>query len=72
MVLGQCMEALRSNQTRNELSKNPTVIPYRQSKLTEIFKTSFEGNGKAVEKITHMLCNETYFVLDNYCERQPV
>ncbi|RCI03992.1 hypothetical protein CU098_003643, partial [Rhizopus stolonifer] len=47
MVLGQCMEALRSNQTRNELSKNPTVIPYRQSKLTEIFKTSFEGNGKA-------------------------
>ncbi|CAO3698394.1 unnamed protein product [Rhizopus stolonifer] len=47
MVLGQCMEVLRSNQTRNELSKNPAIIPYRQSKLTEIFKTSFEGNGKA-------------------------
>ncbi|KAG1507973.1 hypothetical protein G6F46_008757 [Rhizopus delemar] len=47
MVLGQCMEMLRLNQMRSELNKNPAVIPYRHSKLTEIFKTSFEGDGKA-------------------------
>ncbi|KAI9281151.1 kinesin motor domain-containing protein [Sporodiniella umbellata] len=47
MVLGQCMELLRYQQMKQDVSKPLTIIPYRQSKLTEIFKASFEGNGKA-------------------------
>ncbi|KAG2205989.1 hypothetical protein INT47_005307, partial [Mucor saturninus] len=48
MVLGQCMEVLRLNQIKAEMGKNTAVVPFRHSKLTELFKSTFEGNGKAV------------------------
>ncbi|ORX52039.1 kinesin-domain-containing protein [Hesseltinella vesiculosa] len=48
MVLGQCMETLRLNQLKASLGKRPAIVPFRHSKLTELFKSSFEGDGKAV------------------------
>ncbi|KAI8390272.1 kinesin motor domain-containing protein [Blakeslea trispora] len=47
MVLGQCMEVLRMNQLKMEMGKAPSLVPFRHSKLTELFKSSFEGDGKA-------------------------
>ncbi|ORE16389.1 P-loop containing nucleoside triphosphate hydrolase protein [Rhizopus microsporus] len=47
MFLGQCMEMLRLNQMKGEWNKSTAVIPYRHSKLTEMFKSTFEGDGKA-------------------------
>lgn len=52
MVLGQCLEALRANQKKLALVSTPNnarlnVIPFRHSKLTEIFQDFFVGNGKA-------------------------
>ncbi|KAI7870223.1 kinesin motor domain-containing protein [Spinellus fusiger] len=48
MVLGQCMETLRLNQLKATMGKRQAVVPFRHSKLTELFKSSFEGDGKAV------------------------
>ncbi|KAG2237930.1 hypothetical protein INT48_002491, partial [Thamnidium elegans] len=48
MVLGQCMEVLRVNQIKAEMGKNTAIVPFRHSKLTELFKSTFEGDGKAV------------------------
>lgn len=48
MVLGQCMEVLRMNQLKVEIGKHPSIVPFRHSKLTELFKSTFEGDGKAV------------------------
>ncbi|KAG2225957.1 hypothetical protein INT45_006653 [Circinella minor] len=48
MVLGQCMETLRLNQLKTQIGKRPAIVPFRHSKLTELFKSSFEGDGKAV------------------------
>ncbi|CEP14221.1 hypothetical protein [Parasitella parasitica] len=48
MVLGQCMETLRLNQMKSAIGKKTAMVPYRHSKLTELFKSSFEGDGKAV------------------------
>ncbi|KAL1919089.1 uncharacterized protein VTP21DRAFT_2470 [Calcarisporiella thermophila] len=47
MVLGQCIELLRANQQLPE-GKKPLLIPFRHSKLTEMFKGSFTGDGNAV------------------------
>ncbi|GAA6032256.1 hypothetical protein JCM8097_007148 [Rhodosporidiobolus ruineniae] len=47
MVLGQCMEVLRKNQERGE-GKKPAIVPFRHSKLTEMFQSFFIGEGKAV------------------------
>ena len=66
MVLGQCMEALRSNQRRlaaslsapgrgtldgqNSSNVKLAIVPFRHSKLTELFQDFFVGEreGKAV------------------------
>ncbi|RCH88446.1 hypothetical protein CU098_007075 [Rhizopus stolonifer] len=48
MVLGQCMEVLRINQIKADMGKNAALVPFRHSKLTELFKSTFEGDGKAV------------------------
>ncbi|KAJ8661752.1 hypothetical protein O0I10_002559 [Lichtheimia ornata] len=48
MVLGQCMETLRLNQLKADMGKRQAIVPFRHSKLTELFKSSFEGDGKAV------------------------
>ncbi|KAL9551919.1 hypothetical protein MBANPS3_004027 [Mucor bainieri] len=47
MVLGQCMEVLRLNQIKQDMGKTTTMVPFRHSKLTELFKGTFEGQGKA-------------------------
>ncbi|GAA5917568.1 hypothetical protein JCM6882_001981 [Rhodosporidiobolus microsporus] len=47
MVLGQCMEVLRKNQERGE-GRKPAIVPFRHSKLTEMFQSFFIGEGKAV------------------------
>ncbi|CAO3653645.1 unnamed protein product [Cunninghamella echinulata] len=48
MVLGQCMETLRLNHLKSSMGAKCAIVPYRHSKLTELFKNSFEGDGKAV------------------------
>ncbi|KAI8576113.1 hypothetical protein K450DRAFT_258537 [Umbelopsis ramanniana AG] len=48
MVLGQCMDILRLNQKRVDIGKKPAIVPFRHSKLTDLFKSSFQGDGKAV------------------------
>ncbi|GAA5841833.1 hypothetical protein JCM9279_003122 [Rhodotorula babjevae] len=47
MVLGQCMEVLRKNQER-EKGRKTAIVPFRHSKLTEMFQSFFIGDGKAV------------------------
>ncbi|KAK4705272.1 kinesin family member 20, partial [Phenoliferia sp. Uapishka_3] len=47
MVLRQCMKVLRENQER-EKGRKPAVVPFRHSKLTELFQSFFVGDGKAV------------------------
>ena len=44
MTLHTCMEMLRRNQTSTR--GGTKIVPYRNSKLTHLFKTYFEGNGK--------------------------
>lgn len=43
MVLRTCMETLRDNQTGGGASK---IVPYRDSKLTHLFKNYFDGQGR--------------------------
>jgi len=42
MVLRTCMETLRDNQ----LNGSNKIVPYRDSKLTHLFKNYFDGEGK--------------------------
>ncbi|XP_021341173.1 kinesin-like protein KIF23 isoform X2 [Mizuhopecten yessoensis] len=42
MVLKTCMKLLRENQKNNENK----MVPYRDSKLTHLFKNYFDGDGK--------------------------
>ena len=42
MVLRTCIETLRDNQTQ----LNSKLVPYRDSKLTHLFKNFFDGEGK--------------------------
>ncbi|KZO94993.1 kinesin-domain-containing protein [Calocera viscosa TUFC12733] len=55
MVLGQCMEVLRLNQRKLALADShgggPVklgVVPFRHSKMTELFQDFFIGEGRAV------------------------
>ncbi|KAF9229627.1 kinesin-domain-containing protein [Gyrodon lividus] len=61
MVLGQCMEVMRSNQRRlaqslaipgrsdtRDVKKALAVVPFRHSKLTEILMDYFAGDGRIV------------------------
>lgn len=56
MVLGQCLEVLRANQQRMAtnvpgVKKKLAIVPFRHSKLTEIFQNFFVGDGRAVMMI---------------------
>ncbi|CED85613.1 kinesin-domain-containing protein [Phaffia rhodozyma] len=51
MVLGQCMEVLHSNQQRIASGRKPAMVPFRHSKLTEMFQNYFAGDGRAVMMI---------------------
>ena len=42
MVLRNCIEALRENQKANANK----MVPYRDSRLTHLFKNYFDGEGK--------------------------
>ncbi|VDN99278.1 unnamed protein product [Rodentolepis nana] len=49
MSLRQCIDALRSNQGAKSLknpSAQPQIVPYRDCKLTRIFKSFFDGRGQ--------------------------
>ncbi|KIK98327.1 hypothetical protein PAXRUDRAFT_823970 [Paxillus rubicundulus Ve08.2h10] len=61
MVLGQCMEVMRSNQKRlaqslanpgrsdtRDVKKASVMVPFRHSKLTEILMDYFAGDGRIV------------------------
>jgi kinesin family protein 20 len=53
-VLGQCLEVLRSNQQKIAAPaiagarKKLAMVPFRHSKLTEVFQNFFIGDGRAV------------------------
>ncbi|ORX62741.1 kinesin-domain-containing protein [Hesseltinella vesiculosa] len=47
MVLGLCMDVLRANQINLQAGRKPSVVPYNQSKLTELFREMFDGHGSA-------------------------
>mmetsp|Transcript_8586 Transcript_8586/g.26635 ORF Transcript_8586/g.26635 Transcript_8586/m.26635 type:complete len:944 (-) Transcript_8586:5405-8236(-) len=46
MTFGRCIKALRFNQLHP--TRNPQVIPYRESKLTRLLQDLFSGNARAV------------------------
>ena len=48
MVLKNCIDALRENQRDRSATR---IVPYRDSKLTHLFRNFFEGNG-----IVRMIC----------------
>ncbi|KAG8706562.1 hypothetical protein FRC09_002349 [Ceratobasidium sp. 395] len=50
MVLGQCMEMLRANQRKIAVGQTLKLglVPFRHSKLTELFQDFFVGEGRAV------------------------
>lgn len=43
LTLGKCLEAVRHNQQHPRT--NQKLVPYRESKLTRLFKNFFEGSG---------------------------
>ena len=52
MVLRTCMETLRDNQT----SGTSKIVPFRDSKLTHLFKNFFDGEGKVVNLLFLHFC----------------
>ena len=44
MTLGRCLEALRWNQTH--LDSVPRLVPYRESKITHLFRDALHGWGQ--------------------------
>ena len=55
MTLRTCIEALRENQKSVDNGNKLQIVPYRESRLTYLFKRHFEGEGK-VCKILLILC----------------
>ena len=45
LVLGRCISAIRHNQTCKD-KRAMQVVPYRESKLTRLFRSSFTGSGR--------------------------
>ena len=54
MVLGQCLSSMRTNQKRvAHNSPRLAVVPFRHSKITELFQDFFVGDGRVVSMIRH-------------------
>lgn len=47
LVLGRCIDAMRSNQ---HISMNKTMIPYRESRLTRILQHYFSGKSYDINR----------------------
>ena len=47
MCLGQCLETMRKNQRRHD-KRRQSIVPFRHSKLTELFQSYFQGDGRVV------------------------
>ncbi|WFD35292.1 succinate--hydroxymethylglutarate CoA-transferase [Malassezia cuniculi] len=47
MCLGQCLETMRKNQKRQD-GRRQSIVPFRHSKLTELFQSFFQGDGRVV------------------------
>lgn len=45
MTLRKCIETLRTNQKMSPSGEGGSLVPYRDSKLTHLFKSYFEGCG---------------------------
>ena len=45
LVLGRCISTIRHNQTCKD-KRSMQVVPYRESKLTRLFRSSFTGSGR--------------------------
>ena len=56
MVLRTCMETLRDNQTSDSVK----IVPYRDSKLTHLFKNYFDGEGRVCMVVCVSPCNKDY------------
>jgi len=56
MVLGQCLSSMRINQKRiAHNSPRLAVVPFRHSKITELFQDFFVGDGRVVSTVHHGL-----------------
>jgi kinesin family member 20 len=86
MVLGQCMEVMRTNQRRmaqslavasnermdtREVKKALAVVPFRHSKLTEVLMDYYVGDGRAVSIFCLVLMSNQMHKGDD-CQRQPI
>lgn len=65
-MLGQCLEVLRANQQKVAVPATPghrrrlAVVPFRHSKLTEIFQNFFVGDGCAIMIVHVNPCDTGY------------
>ncbi|NXI57380.1 KI20A protein, partial [Chloroceryle aenea] len=56
-TLGRCIAALRQNQ---QSKLKPTVVPFRDSKLTRVFQGFFTGRGRSCMIVNINQCASTY------------
>ncbi|KAM9713186.1 kinesin-like protein KIF20A isoform 3-T3 [Menidia menidia] len=57
LILGKCINALRSSQTDRTKS---SYVPFRESKLTKLFQAFFCGKGRASMIVNINQCSSTY------------
>ncbi|EFP88136.1 uncharacterized protein PGTG_12583 [Puccinia graminis f. sp. tritici CRL 75-36-700-3] len=57
MFLKQCMRTLRKNQEQKEKTRKIAIIPFTQSKLTELFQSFLTGEGKTILIANMSSCN---------------
>lgn len=58
MTLGRCLEALRWNQQHREGPLR--VLPYRESKVTHLFRDALHGWGQVVLSVNVSPCAKDY------------
>jgi len=68
MTLGRCLEALRHNQQQRQTSRAGgapgapalRVVPYRESKVTHLFRDALHGYGRVVLSVNVSPCAKDY------------